>query len=327
MSNLQTLDQTVWLHINYRTWQGKKTLTRGEINKYSNSELPPEDLITPGSKAIADPSKLKTINSLGKKIHRECEKVALKAFGAYGTSAEASIKLLAKLEALKFEHTKLVKDFLDNYESSTEDWINEHPKFGDWLRGSMLTRAEIENRFVFEVQAYKISAGGDNTLMTDGLEKEQSGLLGTLLHEIEKAATKAQGYIENKDVITQRALSPIKGIYSKLETLSYIDANVVVLMNRVKDVLDAMPKSGTIQGSDLSSISGLVHLLSSSQRMLAFTESAPTDNVVISSTIEDEAQHQTSDDLNDDEAVTVPEVALASLPQPQTNSAFTGVNF
>lgn len=44
---MEVLDQTVWIHINYRTWQGKKTLTRDELNRYADPDkTPPEDLIT-----------------------------------------------------------------------------------------------------------------------------------------------------------------------------------------------------------------------------------------------------------------------------------------
>tara|TARA_R110002167_G_scaffold234159_1_gene439357 strand:- start:17928 stop:18956 length:1029 start_codon:yes stop_codon:yes gene_type:complete len=276
---MEALDQTVWLNINYRTWQGKKQLSRAEIIKYSNpDELPPEDLITPGSKAIADPEGLKKITSLGKKINRECEKVCVRAFGAYATSNEASETLLAKLEGYKKEHQDLVSAYLDSYEQSNEEWMAAHPQWEAWLRHSMLSRQEIEYRFKFEVQAYKISSGGEGTLLNDGLQKEQSGLLGTLFREIEKMADDAWSFsYENKEKVSQKALRPILTIKNKLETLSYIDGKVSVLVRRVKAVLDAMPKSGFIEGADLSAACGLLNLLSSSNRMNAFAKQAHTD--------------------------------------------------
>ena len=211
---MEVLDQTVWIHINYRTWQGKKTLTRDELNRYADPDkTPPEDLITPGTKAIADPEKLKRINSLGKRIHRECEKVCLKAFGAYGTSMEAGEVLLAKLKTMQQEHQSLIDDYLDGYEQSNTEWIAEHPEWEEWLRNSMMSRGEIENRFKFEFQAYKITSGGQGALMNEGLEQEQNGLLGQLLSEIEKMANDAWvTYYENRDKTGQKALSPIRGI-------------------------------------------------------------------------------------------------------------------
>lgn len=269
---MEILDQTVWIHINYRTWQGKKTMTRAEIDKYSDPDkTPPKDLITPGTKAIADPERLKKITSLGKKIHRECEKVCLKAFGAYGTSVEASEALLKRLQQLKDAHNALITEYLDNYDSSNEQWAKEHPQWEEWLRNSMLSRADIENRFKFDFQAYKISSGGAGDLMNDGLQQEQNGLLGTLLGEIEKMATTAwEASFENRDKTTQKALRPIKTILNKLRTLSYIDGKVNVLIKRVNDVLDSMPKTGPIEGASLSAVSGLMNLLCSYSKMREF---------------------------------------------------------
>ena len=274
---MEVLDQTVWIHINYRTWQGKKTLTRDELKRYADpSKTPPEDLITPGTKAIADPEKLKRINSLGKRIHRECEKVCLKAFGAYGTSIEAGETLLARLQELKDEHHMLISEYLDSYEQSNIEWINDHPQWEDWLRNSMMSRGEIENRFKFEYQAYKISSGGQGALMNDGLIQEQNGLLGQLLLEIEKMANDAWvASYENRDKTGQKALSPIRTILNKLKTLSYISNKVNVLIKRVNDVLNSMPKSGPIEGADLSSVCGLLNLLGSSKRMTDFINQVP----------------------------------------------------
>lgn len=274
---MEVLDQTVWIHINYRTWQGKKTLTRDELIRYANPDkTPPEDLITPGTKAIADPDKLKRINSLGKRIHRECEKVCLKAFGAYGTSIEAGETLLARLQTMKIEHETLITQYLDSYDQSNTEWIAEHPEWEEWLRNSMMSRGEIENRFKFEFQAYKISSGGQGALMNEGLQQEQNGLLGQLLSEIEKMANDAWVVsYENKDKASQKALSPIRTIMTKLKTLSYISGKVGVLIKRVQDVLDSMPKTGPIEGADLSSVCGLLNLLGSYRRMTDFINQVP----------------------------------------------------
>lgn len=332
---METLDQTVWVHINYRSWQGKKTLTRAEVNKFATNDIPPEDLITPGSKAIADPEKLKAISSLGKKIHRECEKVCLKAFGAYGTSIEASEALLVKLQDYKDQHQQLVSDYLDSYDQSNDDWVAEHPQWSDWLKHSMLARKDIENRFKFDVQAYKISSGGESALLNDGLQKEQSGLLGTLLREIEKMAENAwETSFLNKEKTSQKALRPINTILNKLETLSYIDGKVSVIVRRVKAVLDAMPKTGFIEGADLSAACGLLNLLSSSDRMIAFAKQAGTavidpmlddesDSVDVETHIEVDVMPATVEEVEEEEEEEVlasPSAITPSLVNPMTSN-------
>lgn len=331
---METLDQTVWIHINYRTWQGKKTLTRAEVSKYATDDIPPEDLITPGSKAIADPEKLKAISSLGKKINRECEKVCLKAFGSYGTSLEASEVLLAKLEIYKQEHEVLVSDYLDSYEQSNDEWISEHPQWADWLRHSMLDRKDIEFRFKFEAQAYKISSGGESALLNDGLQKEQSGLLGTLFREIERMADSAwETSFQNKEKTSQKALRPIHTILNKLETLSYIDGKVSVIVRRVKDVLDAMPKAGFIEGADLSSACGLLNLLSSSNRMIAFASQAH--DAMLNPTVDDDDSDSDANDTYIEEDVIViaaEEDDLSVIPElsqipPSNKPVATAIHF
>lgn len=328
---MEVLDQTVWIHINYRTWQGKKTLTRQEISRYSDPDkTPPEDLITPGTKAITDPERLKKITSLGKKISRECEKVCLKAFGAYGTSLEAGESLLNRLQAYKDEHNALLTEFLDNYEASNDAWAKEHPEWEAWLRTSMLSRAEIENRFKFEYQAYKISSGGEGALMNDGLEQEQSGLFGQLLLEVERMAREAwEQSFENRDKTSQKAIRPIKTILNKLETLSYISGKIGVLTDRVKAVLSALPKSGFIEGADLSSVCGLLNLLSSSRKMNEYIKQvsanrAQDSNQVVHAAAETVSEpEQPSFDIDDDldneaweEPVTTQPIVTEPASQP-----------
>ena len=140
----------------------------------------------------------------------------------------------------------------------------------------MMSRGEIENRFKFEFQAYKITSGGQGALMNDGLQQEQNGLLGQLLSEIEKMAADAWATsYENKDRAGQKALSPIRTMLNKLKTLSYISSKVNVLIKRVNDVLDALPKTGPIEGADLSSVCGLLNLLGSYRRMTDFINQVP----------------------------------------------------
>lgn len=296
---MEILDQAVWININYRTWQGKKTLTRAEINKYSNlDELPPESLITPGSKSIANPDNLTKINSFGKKVARECEKLCLKVFGLYGTSAEASEELLQLLAKYKIQHTQMISDYLDSYETETDEWIMKHPKWEQWLRSSMLSRADIESKFTFEFQAFKLTSGGEGALMNDGLEKAEGGLLGTLLSEIEKMARLAwDTSFENRDKTSQKAIRPIRTILTKLDTLSFIDGKVLKLTKRVQDVLDALPKSGFIEGADLSSVCGALNLLCSSQRMSAFMQQNVSALAVLEEDLDDvEVEQRVVDD-------------------------------
>ncbi|WP_292413483.1 DUF3150 domain-containing protein [Methylophaga sp.] len=331
---MEVLDQTVWIHINYRTWQGKKTLTRDELNRYADPDkTPPEDLITPGTKAIADPEKLKRINSLGKRIHRECEKVCLKAFGAYGTSIEAGESLLARLQSMKDEHEALITEYLDSYEQSNTEWIAEHPAWEQWLRNSMMSRGEIENRFKFEFQAYKITSGGQGALMNDGLQQEQNGLLGQLLSEIEKMAAEAWATsYENKDRAGQKALSPIRTMLNKLKTLSYISSKVNVLIKRVNDVLDALPKTGPIEGADLSSVCGLLNLLGSYRRMTDFINQVPQhqndvfdpieeddDDSLVASEQTDIVSEEVVDEQTDEQSEV--EVTIPSNPKPVAQPA------
>lgn len=329
---MEVLDQTVWIHINYRTWQGKKTLTRAELNRYSDPDkTPPEDLITPGTKAIADPEKLKRINSLGKRIHRECEKVCIKAFGAYGTSIEAGEKLLARLSDMQDEHQAMISDYLSSYEQSTAEWIAEHPEWEEWLRNSQLSRGDIENRFKFDYQAYKISSGGQGALMNDGLQQEENGLLGQLLSEIEKMANDAWvTSFENRDKTGQKSLSPIRTIINKLQTLSYISGKVNVLIKRAQDVLGALPKTGPIEGADLSSVCGLLNLLGSYSRMMNFINQVPQHNDVIdqeedeteqseptqpSLNVSDESESEVSEELHEDD-VEIPSSVNQPVAQP-----------
>jgi hypothetical protein len=234
---------------------------------------------------------------------------------------------------MKDEHEALITEYLDSYEQSNTEWIAEHPAWEQWLRNSMMSRGEIENRFKFEFQAYKITSGGQGALMNDGLQQEQNGLLGQLLSEIEKMAAEAWATsYENKDRAGQKALSPIRTMLNKLKTLSYISSKVNVLIKRVNDVLDALPKTGPIEGADLSSVCGLLNLLGSYRRMTDFINQVPLhqndvfdpieedeDDSLVASEQTDIVSEEVVDEQTDEQSEV--EVTIPSNPKPVAQPA------
>jgi hypothetical protein len=338
---MNALDKAICINLDVSIWQGRRVL-RPEDLHIEGDKLPPAELASLGSKKIADPEDIKVFNTLKKKAERICSRKSVRFLGGYATSEEAITEIAEELDKIQHEFIQAKSDFLASYEQKAQGWINQFPEWGDVLKRAQVPKSVVDSRMRFDYQVFKIipaeGVGDDQS----GIKRAESGLSGQLFNEVSKEANEVwERSFRNRDVVSQKAISPIRKILEKLETLAFLDGKVGAIITAVKDVLDQMPATGAINGSDLFALIGVLNILSSKGRMQSF---CPKSNVSIASSQEavvhtiveqDEVKPEQRSVLNNEVAViendrVVPhiEVDPVVLEKPQnTSEPFSGLAF
>jgi len=110
-------------------------------------------------------------------------------------------------------------------------------------------------------------------MLSDGFQEEVAGLGRALFDDVAQAATAAwRSSFKGQEKISQRALSPIRKIYDKLASFSFVDPIVLPITEIIRDALESLPKQGYIEGLPLIQFQGLVSLLRDTEALADLAE-------------------------------------------------------
>lgn len=270
MSNIALLEKTMCVHLQVTLWSGRRRLRAEDLGDAAR-QLPPEDLASLGSLKLCDPEKLAKLSSIKRAAERVCGRVCVRFLGGYATEAAQIPALIEKLEVRKSEFDTEARVFSAGLQSEIDDWIAKHPQWGEVIRRALPDMSYVTGRLNFEYQVYRVGTASDEdgAALNRGLTTAANGLTGQLFQEIQTEArlTWSRSY-EGKDVVTQKALRPIRTIRDKLVALAFLDPRIDPVIDQINDVLAELPKQGKLNGKDLSSLFGLLHLLTDADRML-----------------------------------------------------------
>ena len=102
-----------------------------------------------------------------------------------------------------------------------------------------------------------------------GLAEEVQGLGNTLLAEVCRSADDMWRRVyEGRLEVTHKALSPLRTLHEKLTGLSFVEPHVTPIADIIRSALDRMPARGTIGGTDLLLLQGVVCLLRDSRSLV-----------------------------------------------------------
>ena len=128
MHTTQVLDRLVAVNLDVRIWSGRKKLTAEDLSL--GADVPPEDLVSLGSKRVCDPAPIKVFQRLKQQAERICLTGGMRFLGGYAIPEERTETVAAALDALgeRFEQERAT--FVAGYAEAVEDWIALHPAVG-----------------------------------------------------------------------------------------------------------------------------------------------------------------------------------------------------
>ena len=84
MHTTQVLDRLVAVNLDVRIWSGRKKLTAEDLSL--GADVPPEDLVSLGSKRVCDPEAIKVFHRLKQQAERICLTGGMRCSSAPGRS-------------------------------------------------------------------------------------------------------------------------------------------------------------------------------------------------------------------------------------------------
>jgi hypothetical protein len=258
---MQVLDRLVAVNLDVRIWSGRKKLTAEDLSL--GDDVPPEDLVSLGSKRVCDPNSIKVFHRLKKQAERVCLTGGMRFLGGYAVPEDRTETVAAELDALGETFAKERAIFVSGYGQAIEDWIALHPQWEAAIRKAVDPASVVESRLGFGYQLYRIApaeSAGD-------LAEQVEGLGDTLFGEVAQIARELDKSFVGKDALSQRALSTFRRIREKLGCLTFVDYRVQPVLDSLEDWLARVPGKGPVTGALFNEGFGLMLLVSDPQRM------------------------------------------------------------
>ena len=261
MKTMQLLDRLVAVNLDVRIWSGRKKLTAEDLSL--GTDVPPEDLVSLGSKRVCDPEAIRVFHRLKKQAERVCLTGGMRFLGGYAIPEERTDHVAAELDALGETFARERAAFVAGYAEAIEDWIALHPQWESAIRKAVDPASVVASRLGFGYQLYRV-APAENA---GNLAEQVEGLGDTLFGEVARIARALDQSFVGKDALSQRALSTFRRIAEKLGCLAFVDYRVQPVLDSLSDWLARVPTTGPITGAMFTEGFGLMLLVSDPQKM------------------------------------------------------------
>jgi hypothetical protein len=195
---------------------------------------------------------LLTLNAIKRRAQRDCNRVGVRFLGGYATDAEHIAALEAKIKTHQRDYRGVAQTLITDLGKVVEDWARKFPKWHQAIQDDPPDAHELVRRLQFQYQIFRVAAPEQEVAapLNSSICLAAGDLHQQLFLEVENQAREAwKRSFAGLGQVGQKALRPLKTIRSKLQALSYLEPRCANLIKQIDDVLSAMPKRGSIQGS------------------------------------------------------------------------------
>lgn len=272
------LNRLICINLDIHIFSGRKQLRLKDLKDVRESQVPPRELASLGSKRICDGEEIQKFLTVKRRAERACEQIATRFLGAYACAESKIDELRAKLDECATEFSALKTSFLDRYADIIGDWKSRNPQWADLIESSQVPKDVVAERLGFDYQVFRIAEvasglGTKDQAINSGLHRAASGLAGQLFGEVAEMASETyEDSFKGRDKVSQRSLKPIRAMLEKLDSLSFIDERMGPIVRRIRKSLDELPKTGVLQGNDLNAVQWLLALMSDADKMQEYGE-------------------------------------------------------
>ncbi len=254
-------DRITLVVLSVTIWSGRKKLRPEDLKL--GTEIPPEDLVSLGSKRVCNPEDLKVFHRLKKTAERLCLSVGTRFLGGFAVPRDQADRLAQQLEALKVEFDTETADFLSGYDRALEEWIATLPQWEEPIRRAIEPATLVRARLRFGFQLILIAPADK----PGTLEEEVQTLGDGIFAEVEQMARELEESFEGKEKLHRRALGTFRRIREKLACLSFMDMRIQPVVDTLDDWFSRLPGEGPIAGPLFNEGMGLALLLSDARKM------------------------------------------------------------
>jgi len=254
-------DQLTLVVLAVHIWSGRKKLRPEDLKL--GTDIPPEELVSLGSKRVCNPQALKVFHRIKKGAERACLTVGTRFLGGFAVPRVHADALADKLQELKAEFDEDTALFLSGYDRALEDWIATLPRWEEPIRRAIEPASAVGGRLRFGYQLIQIAPMDQSGT----LEEEVRGLGDGIFAEVEQLAQELEESFEGKEKLHRRALGSFRRIREKLACLSFVDPRIAPVVDTIDGWFSRVPVEGPIAGPIFTEGMGLALLLSDADTM------------------------------------------------------------
>jgi Protein of unknown function (DUF3150) len=260
---MSVLNDVVVVSLDIHIWSGRKKLRPEDLT--ATGTLPPETLVSLGSKKIFNPDALKPFAEDKREAESECLSKGvrfLKGFAIPKADIKSTIERLNGIQA-KFETHR--ESFLTTFDDEKGRWKRQYPGYERLIETEFLSKQAVAAKLSFGYQLFCVNGVEDDLaqLAAQGGAGLAVGLAGQVFIEV---ANQARDFVKRsllgRAEVTQKFLRPIRSIRGKLSGLAFLDGSVTPVVDAIDQVLAQMPGHGKIGGIHLEALRGICGLLS-----------------------------------------------------------------
>lgn len=258
-TDITVLDRLMVVNLDVHIWSACRKLDPHDLG---NTELPPEELASLGSKKVCNPEELNIFRTLKARAENLLKQAGVRFLCGWAIPDEKLVEIDNALAVIRDDFNNAKEDFLKRYEQTVNDWIASHPAWGGIIANSIVSEDYVRSRLDFHWQIYRVTTPKVNEPLQDHLVNDVQSLGETLYDEIAKSATETwKNCYEGKAEVTRKALSPLKSMYEKLMGLTFVEPRVSPIASLINTALGSIPQRGPITGATLLMLQGLVSML------------------------------------------------------------------
>ncbi|NDV24726.1 DUF3150 domain-containing protein [Desulfovibrio sp. JC022] len=257
-TRITVLNHILALNLDVNIWSARKKLTPYD---FGETQLPPEELASLGSKRVCNPEDLRIFGTLKSRAFNMLDRHGVRFLGGWAIPEKVAEEITNELVAIQKEFFAAKEEFLSRYDQAVQDWIRLHPGWEKLIGSSTVSAEYVRSRIGFKWQFFKLAAPDKNSVKK-GLKEEVNNLGFTLFDEIAKAATDTWNRCyAGKVKVSHKALSPLRSIHDKLNGLSFVDPRVLPITDLLQTAFEKIPSRGFIRNENLLMLQGVVSLL------------------------------------------------------------------
>jgi len=249
----QIFEQSVGVILDIKLWSGSKKL---KDEDFAGIELPPEELISLGSKRIHNKDTLKPLQAVRTRAITALESVAVSLYGGkvWLLPEYMSDDVQTTLEGLYAEFEIEKTQFLEDFYDQQQQWLEQNRKWAAILEPYLETPESVEKKFAFTWRTFKITPA-----QNDGLgEVVSSDMTSALMKEVSVLASEAYESLKDRDRATPKNLNRLDRLVTKLRGLVFVDPGVTVIEQELTQILNARDANGVLSGQDVFHLARLL---------------------------------------------------------------------
>lgn len=222
------LTNSTVINLDVSIWTGKARLRRGEVD---DSDMPPEEVATLGSKKLFDQNKLRSFRGIKSAAFAACNRYGVKFLSGWLVDNQYLPELTKKLAVYKDRWDEDLRAFCLSYKSDVEEWLEKNEEWRNMLSSSIPRQSEIAKRFNFGWQTFRVTPAPTNA-NGDQTEEEMGELPTRAMEKMAKELAEAAPVTKN-DVLKT---STLRRLAALCEALSFAAPE----MDKLAEVLNAL---------------------------------------------------------------------------------------